>query len=212
MPPLPALIAQLNSDAAADAVVEKILDTVYQFPQGEDWYLKTFFDQDVRTGVFNGGSIHGRSVSLSEKARLLKSALQRRHVASAGTKFTPHRAYHITSSVHIAALIAKTGFIATPGTVFGRGAYFYGTSQAAEAYEARQILAPDGQPFPPIIVEVTIFSRLALNDSPRGSDEVTFYREPMDCYVVKNPLVIFPTAVFHRGEKFANTRDVLVDL
>jgi hypothetical protein len=198
-----ALVSNLTSAAGADAVVEHIFSTHYTHPGGEAAYLTTVFNQDVRRTVFDGGVLNGRSVILSSKAQLLKAALQRRHLQSNGTRFTPHHGYHITSSHQIAAIIAKTGFRSFPGN-YGQGAYFFGSSQSAENYEALIHVGADGQPVAPVVIEVIYYSRLASGHFPTGSDEVTFFFRPKDIYLLKNPLVVFPTAVFERGHKFAN--------
>jgi hypothetical protein len=152
--PLRTLLLTMINDAAADAVVDHMFNDVYLPPGGEGPYMDKYFHEDVRLPLFAGGSIAGRTVTLSPKAKLLKSALQRRHVQSGCTRFLPNRANH--------------------------------------------------QPIAPIILEVIIYSRLVSNAFPTGGDLTTFYRPAMDMYVAKNPLVIFPTAVFHRGDKFAN--------
>ena len=195
---LRSLVTSINSDATANAVVEKIENSFYTYPGGEQGYLTSWFDQDVRTRLFDGSVITGRNVVLSPRARLLKSALQRRHVSSGCVRFPPIRAYHITSSRQIAALIAKSGFRSGGGN-YGDGAYFFGSSQAAEKYEAPLV----GEALP-IILEVVIYSRVTTAAFPTGGDQLTFFFKPKDIYLVKNPLVIFPTAAFHRGEKFKN--------
>jgi hypothetical protein len=115
-------------------------------------------------------------------------------------------AYHRTSSQHIAGLIAESGFKLANGYV-GKGVCFFTGSARAEGYQAPVMVHPDAPAFPlaQVIVEVVVFSRLARNHTlPTGSDTVAHYHEPSDIMTVKNPLVIFPKAVFLPGEKLTN--------
>lgn len=200
-----ALVTNLTTDAAADAVVDYMFNDYFTSEKAA-LYLEKYFNQDVRTAVFSGGVIYGRYVILSPAAALLKSAFQRRYARSGGTRFPPLKAYHVTSGAHIAELIAKTGFIKTATTVCGDGACFFTQSEKAEAYAPPSVPDPHSphQAARKIVIEVTIFSRLAETVMPSGSDLVTFYRRPMDILVVKNPLVIFPTAAYYPGEKRLN--------
>ncbi len=205
---LKSLVKNLSSDEAADAVVDHIFNDFFSMGK-EGVYLEKYFDQDVRRAVFSGGTISGRYVLLSPAAAMLKSALQRRHVKSNGSRFPPIKAYHRTSGRHIAGLIAETGFIETPTTVCGRGVCFFTGSQKADGYSAPLVEDPKnpGNAALNVVLEVTIFSRFAELSMPSGADLVTYYRRSMDVMVVKNPLVIFPTAVFSPGEKLANMKN-----
>lgn len=201
-----ALVQNINSAAKADAVVDYIFNDHFSF-ENANQYMEKYFHQDVRTAVFSGGTISGRYLKLPPAAERLKSAFQKRHARSGGSRFTPIKAYHKTSSLQIAGLIAETGFKKFSSTICGDGVCFFTSSQKTEGYAVREVDDPNnpGNTAQTVVLEVTIFSRLAEKPTlPSGSDLVAFYNRAADIILVKNPLVIFPTAVYVPGQKLMN--------
>ena len=196
------LVRTLTTPAAADRVVEHIFAEAYNTPAGEQAYLTKYFNAGIRRSVFEGGSMAGRYVTLSPAAQLLKQAFQKAYVET--QRFAPRKAYHLTTNPQTAGMIAGGGFRHGHGTR-GWGAYFYTDSTQAENYVPQieqapgQIAAVDLK----VVIEVTIYSGVVgPNVFPTGGDHVTY--EWPGTFVVKNPLVIFPTAVYKPGEKMAN--------
>lgn len=200
------LVTRMRTDAHADAVVNHI--HAHQFAPGasEVHYLEKYFDLDVRRRVFDGGTTSGRYLLLSPAAQRLKAAFQRRYIQSGGVDFPPTVGYHRTSTAEIAGMIARTGFKLATGLV-GKGACFFTNSDRADAYLAPTVAPPEvgGAAMAQVILEVVVYSRRAFDGvMPTGSDEVAHYHQSSTIMTVKNPLVIFPKAVYLPGEKLTN--------
>lgn len=195
----------LGTDAGADALIRHIAADGFHSPDGEAAYVEKYFDARVRKAVFAGGSYNGRHVTLSPAAARLKSALQRQYAVS-GT-FAPHTAYHVTAGAHIAGMIAETGMIAATSTILGRGAYFWNTPAKAEDYIPGTPCVGEK-----VIFEVTIFSGIATKIDqtrmPVGWGDLLTSMPTAFIYVVKNPLLIFPKAVFYPGEMKMRTSGI----
>jgi hypothetical protein len=192
------LVSRLSTAADGDALVDHIYGDGAGDEISQENYLDKYFDPSVRKAVFSGGVCTGRSVRLSPKAQVLKSALQRRYATTG--EFKPTTGYHATNSAHIARLVVDGGFIRATNTLYGHGVYFFTTSDPAEPYATEggaSVKQGEG-----IVLEVTIFSAVTKKlDKPRR-DKLTFQWKHI--LVVKNPLVIFPKAVFVPGEKRFN--------
>lgn len=199
------LVTRMRTDAAADAVVDHIYTHNFAPGASESQYLEKYFDLDVRRRVFDGGTTSGRYLLLSPAAQRLKAAFQRRFVQSGCVEFPPTVGYHRTSTAEIAGMIARTGFKLANGYV-GKGVCFFTHSDRADDYLAPTIVPPEGgAALAQVILEVTVYSRRAIDGvMPTGSDQVAHYHRQSTIMTVKNPLVIFPKAVYLPGEKFAN--------
>jgi len=204
--PLNALLRNIRTVAGSDALV----DHIYSDGVGggsEDTYQDRYFAERVRRKVFRGGQISGRTVKLSEAAASLKSAFQRRYATTG--QFQPRTAYHATSSARIASLIAASGFTRAGQKLFGQGAYFFTDSSRADPYAiAGGNAANEGEG---MVLEVTLFSNASQNFNTHhhtpGGDRLIFQHQAI--LVVKNPLVIFPKAVFFPGEKLSNVEKMV---
>jgi hypothetical protein len=198
---LRALAANLGTDASGDALVDYIYNDAGH-AQGARDFVDRYTDPVVRGCVFAGTTVNGGLVALGASASCLKSALQRRY-ARGRTKedqievFKPSTAYHITSSRTVMKSILSTGFRAGDGTAGGYGSYFYSDRQKAEDY----VPAGGRRPRGAVVIEVTIFSNIQkaanYNEQYGGG---TWANNFMGAIVaVKNPLLIFPKAVFAPG-------------
>jgi hypothetical protein len=191
-------VQNLGTDGGADALVNFIFADGFVYPTGEPAYIEKYFNARVRTAVFSGGSYNGRYVKLSPAAARLKSAFQRRYVSQGD--FAPHTAYHVTGGAHIAGMIAETGMKDATSAALGKGAYFWNTPTRAEDYIPGSPCVGEK-----IVIEVTIFSSIANREDQRkqinvGWQDVLTNQPSAAIYVVKNPLLIFPKAVFYPGE------------
>jgi hypothetical protein len=192
------LAQNLNTDADADALVTYIYADGGH-AQGARDFVDKYADTVVRSGVFSGTSCnrHGL-VTLSPAAARLKSALQRRFwTAKADGEdnvFTPTLEYHITGSMRVARLILAGGFNVGDGTAGGYGAYFYSTREKAENYVPAGGRRPRGS----VVLECSVFSRVQkaanYNENYGGGTWANNFMGQI--VVVKNPLLIFPRAVF----------------
>ncbi len=199
------LVSNLKTIADADALIDHIFA---ENGVPENQYLAKYFDADVRRSLFAGGALSGRHVKLSPAAQILKSALQRRyarnqspHTRKEGESFFPMTAYHGTMSSRIAGLIVTGGFNLASQTMRGKGAYFYRAPlhERAEGYAISNGEDPEG-----VVIEVTIFSATTGKIANPRRDKLVHTSGP-DILVAKNPLLIFPKAVFVPGEKMLNS-------
>lgn len=200
------LVENLNTEADGDLLIDHIFA---EAPVSEDQYLTKYFDPKVRSALFGGGAVSGRHVKLSQRAHVLKSALQSRYAKNLNNKdlhpnesFAPMTAYHGTRNSRIANLIVSGGFNLAGQTMRGKGAYFYRAElhERAESYAIPDGLDPEG-----MVLEVTIFAATTNKiDKPRRDKVV--HTSGNDILVAKNPLLIFPKAVFIPGEKLLNSR------
>jgi hypothetical protein len=203
--PLKQLVANLKTLDDGDQLIDYIFAEV---ALSEDQYLVKYFDASIRRALFAGGACSGRHVKLSPAAEVLKSALQRRYARNQADhhfhpneSFVPMTAYHGTTNSRIANLIVSGGFNLAGQTVRGKGAYFYRAPlhQRAEGYAISNGEDPEG-----MVLEVTIFAATTNKiDKPRR-DKLVHTSGP-DILVAKNPLLIFPKAVFIPGEKMLNS-------
>jgi hypothetical protein len=203
--PLNQLVSNLTTLDAADLLIDHIFADA---ALAEDAYIAKYFDANIRRALFSGGACSGRHVKLSPRAEVLKSALQRRYARNQvvpsprpAEAFAPMTAYHGTVSSRIANLIVGGGFVEARERVRGRGAYFYRAPlhERAETYAISNGEDPEG-----IVIEVTIFSATTDKiDRPRR--DKTVHTSGPDILVAKNPLLIFPKAVFMPGEKMLNS-------
>jgi hypothetical protein len=199
------LAAALRTPADGDALVEYIFAEP-DFSEPE--YLAKYFNAKVCRSVFAGGSCYGRHVRLSPSAEILKGAFQRRYVRNQvdpdihqGESFAPMTAYHGTGSSGIATLIVQGGFRQSHQTMRGKGVYFYRASlhHKAEGYAISNGEDPEG-----IVIEVTIFAATTKKSDRPRRDKLAHAAGP-EILVIKNPLVIFPKAVFVPGAKMLNS-------
>lgn len=199
------LVSNLKTLDDGDALIDHIFAE-----QGvpENQYLAKYFDAEIRRALFSGGGLSGRHVKLSPAAEILKGALQRRYARNQapatrrdGEGFFPMTAYHGTASSRIAGLIVTGGFNLASQTVRGKGAYFYRAPlhERAEGYAISNGEDPEG-----VVLEVTIFSATTGKIANPRRDKLVHTSGP-DILVAKNPLLIFPKAVFVPGEKMLNS-------
>ena len=194
------LAKNLTNDAAADALVDYIAQDG-GYGQDDRAFVDKYADRKVRSSVFGGTTATAQGlVMLSPAAGRLKSALQRRNVATFGgpngAQFAASIAWHITGSLKVARLILAGGFNTADGTVGGYGVYFYNERAKCDNYIPQGGWG-NGQG---IVLECTIFSRISR---PTNAEFAAGYggdrwanNFTAQIVAVKNPLLIFPRAIY----------------
>jgi hypothetical protein len=197
------LAADLETDESGNELVSYIYNDAHQ-DTGARAFVDKYADPIVRARVFEGTTVNGGRVSLGTPAACLKNALQRRYVAGVKNNqpniFKPVLAYHITSSEQTMRSILSTGFRVGDGTAGGYGTYFYSDRKSAEDY----IPAGGnrrGRRRQSMVLEVTVYSHVLkganYNDGYGGGTWANNFMGKI--VTVKNPLLIFPQAVFSPG-------------
>lgn len=194
------LAGALTSDAAASAIVDYIAaDGGHGL--GDRDFVDVYADAQVRNAVFGGTACTGTGlVMLSTAAQLLKAALQRRGVQTTdnqgNSQFRGTLCWHITNNIRIARLILAGGFRPGSGTTGGYGVYFFNDRETCERY------VPEGGwgRNNPAVLECVVYSRISRQnhaDVAAGYGGDRWANNFLGRIVaVKNPLLIFPRAVF----------------